>query len=276
MGGEGRPANPPRLSPYPRAFESWTPPFPEREGGTGGLGLAGRGDGSMTHSQWLACTDPDAMLRFLSGWVSERKLRLFAVACCRRLSTLVTDERYWHLLRIAEAYADGRGCLADLAEAHAVADQIERSGFLGYRGERPVLVPQAARSALYFATAKPVDARLVAAQAAAAWDSLLPLPAGASEPESVLAPRERIQQAALLRELCNPFLPSAVVVESRSVNAIDLARAIYDEQAFDRMPILSDALLDAGCEYPDVIDHCRGPHPHLRGCWLLDLILGKS
>jgi hypothetical protein len=55
-----------------------------------------------------------------------------------------------------------------------------------------------------------------------------------------------------------------------------LARGIYDEKAFDRMPYLADALQDAGCEAEDVLTHCRGPGPHARGCWVVDLVLGKA
>jgi hypothetical protein len=54
-----------------------------------------------------------------------------------------------------------------------------------------------------------------------------------------------------------------------------LARAIGEEQAFDRLPILADALEDAGCTNRDILDHCRGPGPHIRGCWVVDLLAGK-
>ena len=57
---------------------------------------------------------------------------------------------------------------------------------------------------------------------------------------------------------------------------VALARGIYDEKAFDRMPILADALQDAGCDNDDVLSHCRGGGPHVRGCWVVDLLLGKE
>jgi len=57
---------------------------------------------------------------------------------------------------------------------------------------------------------------------------------------------------------------------------VSLAEGIYAERAFDRLPILADALQDAGCENTDVLDHCRGPGPHVRGCWVVDLVLGKA
>jgi hypothetical protein len=82
---------------------------------------------------------------------------------------------------------------------------------------------------------------------------------------------------ALLRELLgNPF--RAVAVDSRwqSEAVVALATGIYTERAFDRMPILADALEDAGCDNADILAHCRGDGPHVRGCWVVDLILGKS
>jgi hypothetical protein len=57
---------------------------------------------------------------------------------------------------------------------------------------------------------------------------------------------------------------------------VKLAQAVYDERAYDRLPVLADALEDAGCHDADILTHCRGPGPHVRGCWLIDLLLGKE
>ena len=74
----------------------------------------------------------------------------------------------------------------------------------------------------------------------------------------------------------NPFRPVAFADSWRSETAVALASGVYAERAFDRMPILADALEEAGCDHADVLSHCRGPGPHVRGCWVVDGVLGKS
>ena len=74
----------------------------------------------------------------------------------------------------------------------------------------------------------------------------------------------------------NPFRPVTADPRWLTSTAVALARAIYDERAFDRLPILADALEEAGCDNADVLAHCRGDGPHVRGCWAVDLVLGKE
>ena len=74
----------------------------------------------------------------------------------------------------------------------------------------------------------------------------------------------------------NPFRPAAVDPAWRTATARSLARGIDAERAFDRLPILADALQDAGCDSADILTHCRGPGPHVRGCWVVDFLLGKG
>jgi hypothetical protein len=74
----------------------------------------------------------------------------------------------------------------------------------------------------------------------------------------------------------NPFRPVAFDPAWRSETAVSLASSIYEERAFDRMPILADALEEAGCDHADVLAHCRGPGPHARGCWVIDGVLSKQ
>jgi hypothetical protein len=74
----------------------------------------------------------------------------------------------------------------------------------------------------------------------------------------------------------NPFRPVTVDPEWLTSTVVALARGIYEERAFGRLPILADALQDVGCDNDDVLNHCRGVGPHARGCWVVDLVLGKS
>jgi hypothetical protein len=88
---------------------------------------------------------------------------------------------------------------------------------------------------------------------------------------------ERAAQISLLRDIFgSPFRPVTLDPSWLTSTVTALAHGIYADRAFDRLPILADALQDAGCDHPDVLAHCRGPGPHARGCWVVDLILGKS
>ena len=84
-------------------------------------------------------------------------------------------------------------------------------------------------------------------------------------------------QCAILRCIFgNPFRAGTCDTAWQTATVTSLAQAIYDERAFDRLPILADALEDAGCTNADILSHCRGPGPHVRGCWVVDLLLGRS
>ena len=82
---------------------------------------------------------------------------------------------------------------------------------------------------------------------------------------------------SLVRDIFgNPFRPVTIDPRWLTSTVVDLASAIYEERAFDRMPILADALMDAGCDNEEIIAHCRSEGPHVRGCWVVDLLRGGS
>ena len=95
--------------------------------------------------------------------------------------------------------------------------------------------------------------------------------------------RERKQLARVLREIVgNPFTTPRFEDAWRSTDVVALAKGIFDDRAFDRMPILADALLDADCDEESILRHCRGTElgvkeqpQHIRGCWVIELILGR-
>jgi hypothetical protein len=104
---------------------------------------------------------------------------------------------------------------------------------------------------------------------------------GFSEASRVALREEEAALAGLLHDIIGPLPfrqvridPSWLVWNGGIVRR--LAEGIYNERAFDRMPVLGDALEEAGCRDKEVLAHLRSPGPHARGCWVLDLILGKG
>jgi hypothetical protein len=95
---------------------------------------------------------------------------------------------------------------------------------------------------------------------------------------NALAPAlSRPEQGKIIRDVIgNPFRPVTFSQSWRTDTAVSLARMMYDARDFSAMPILADALQDAGCDNEDILDHCRGPGPHVQGCWVVDLVLGKE
>ena len=88
---------------------------------------------------------------------------------------------------------------------------------------------------------------------------------------------ERQAHAAIIRDIVgNPFRPVTLNPAWLTPTVTGLAAAVYAERAFDRMPVLADALEEAGCDLREVLNHCRGPGPHVRGCWVVDLVLEKK
>jgi hypothetical protein len=88
---------------------------------------------------------------------------------------------------------------------------------------------------------------------------------------------EQLYHVWLLHDIFgNPFRPVTFSPDWRTDTALSLASQTYESREFSAMPILADALQDAGCDNADILDHCRGPGPHVRGCWVVDLVLGKE
>ena len=88
---------------------------------------------------------------------------------------------------------------------------------------------------------------------------------------------ERREQTDIVREIFgNPFRPVRFSPAWRTDTVMTLARQMYDSRDFGAMPILADALQDAGCDDGDVLSHCRTEQTHVRGCWVVDLVLGKA
>ncbi len=238
----------------------------------------------MTEAEWLACTDSMPMLEYLWGKAGDRKLRLFACACCRRIWRLLSDERSRTAVQTAERYADGLAALPELTTAFEGANAAYRDGGDAFYGIRTDITPphSVAPHGAAIHAANPQVWGLHGAANSAAHGVFINTRTGYSQADvnAAVIP-ERAAQAPLLRCIIgNPFrhsppLPPAVLAwNDGTVRRI--AVGIYEERAFDRLPILADALLDAGCDNEELLAHCRSDGPHVRGCWAVDLILGKS
>jgi hypothetical protein len=219
----------------------------------------------MTEADWLACGDPMTMLEALRGRASERKLRLFAVACCRGIWHLLADERSRAAIAVIEQYADGLVGRERLVAARDGAREAKR------RFPVPAQV-RAWRAAGAVQDATRDMARSAALNSAA--ESGRAMDAGDTNHWDAEAMRSR---AALLRCIVgNPFRPETEDPAWMTPSVVALAKAIYDERAFDRLDELADTLQGAGCNNAAFLAHCRDPGEHARGCWVVDSILGKA
>ena len=225
----------------------------------------------MTEAEWLNCTDPQKMLEFLRGKASERKLRLFACGCCSRLTELwgILGEDELAAVEFANLYADGGAAREDLK---LMSDDL--SVIDDYYGSSEEI----RFHALDCVTAIPLgDVNGLANRIIEYFEHHHHFTEAELEAEQEA---ERVLQCEILREFFgNPF--RSVAVEPSWLTWSDgtvprLAQAIYDEGAFDRLPVLADALEETGCTNADILGHCRGPGPHVRGCWIVDLLLGKK
>ena len=225
----------------------------------------------MTEAEWLACDKPERMLRFLEGAASDRKLRLFGCACCRRVWHLFGDGVSRGAVEIAERFADGGASSGDLLAAQGAVNDDSVVAYPAWfcadhgrdcPASRAALAAHwlteprtRARStaestavAAYYAGADALRLAILSQNPELGWDA-----ADASARHF-----EETPQCHLLRDVFgNPFRPVAVDPAWLTPNVVGLARTIYDERAFDRLPILADALLDAGCDNPDILEDCR-------------------
>jgi hypothetical protein len=224
----------------------------------------------MTEAEWLTAADPEPMLEWLrtSGRASDRKLRLFAVACCRRIWHLMTDKRSRRSVEVAERYAEGEAAKEEMGRALSPALLYAR------RTDGPT------REAAYVAIRASVvfAADTIPAAQHAAWAVALRVSPTGYAAGLLL---EQAAQAVLLRCIFgNPFRASPAIEPAwlmwNDTLIPRLAAAIYEERAFDRMPVLGDALEEAGCTDGAILGHCRWGGKHARGCWLVDSILGQG
>ncbi|VTR93810.1 Uncharacterized protein OS=Sorangium cellulosum (strain So ce56) GN=sce5710 PE=4 SV=1 [Gemmata massiliana] len=254
----------------------------------------------MIEEMWQSGEDPQPMLRYLIGTDeprvqsveaflntrgSGRKLRLFACACYHRISRFLPHPVARETVSTAERFADGAVSVAEFRAAEAAVRELVTALEPRWRASTG-----AEREALH-----PTHAALALAGIVCWWESQkaayyaasnahLELPYLANpgvEPRGSECGRyeraEKRAQCELLREMFgNPFRSVAFSSLWRTSTAAAIAKQMYEARDFSAMPILADALQDAGCDSADALGHCRGPGPHVYGCWVADLVFSKE
>jgi hypothetical protein len=256
----------------------------------------------VTEAEWLAATDPEPMLDHLRGQASIRRWRLFQAACCRRIWQFITDLQCRSVVEITERAADAPVDVEAVLALHydSLTDDCggpgepERTAYMvaghtGYSFVRGIhgLPPLTDAHGLPY----PLDDWQDAAQTAEGAARVVALSRGTRAKQPKFQAKfvaERAVQCHLLQDMFgNPFRLAPAVdlawLAWQGGTVRGLARAAYEERrlpdgALDphRLALLADALEDAGCTDPDLLGHLRGPAPHVRGCWAVDLLLAKQ
>jgi hypothetical protein len=223
----------------------------------------------VNEQEWETSTELTAMMASLGirGGTSERKLRLFAAACCRCAWSLLIDERSRAAVEAAECYADG--LLGEEEREAAFRAACDASGDVR-RGVWP-------ETTLRFRRARDPDSVFRATCLAAfasgsrAGDIQMYL-----RSDNVDLPEGKVR-CQMLRCIFGPPVQSvALSASSLTPTAVALACSIYEERDFACLPVLADALEDAGCTRWELLGHLRAPGRHSLGCWSLDTVLGKG
>jgi hypothetical protein len=237
----------------------------------------------MTEADWLYADKVDRLIEYLffQRKTSDRRLRLFACACCRQVERFIEDFGVKETLRLAEDFADHDDLRVELQTA--ITDARRRYGTIpaGMPSYHPA---DAAREAVLRAGDFGYDPRFYEANddhPYLLWAAIYAQYALEVEDDSIEGTRVVMaEQVNFLHDIIgNPFCPmiahpSWLVWGDSTV--VKLAQGIYDERAFGRLPVLADALEEAGCDNAEILAHCRGSGPHVRGCWVVDLLLGKE
>lgn len=200
------------------------------------------------------------MLHHLRDRLSPRALRLFACACCRRVWGLLQDKRSRTAIHKLEAYAD------DLSNERLRTDayNIANPAFLDV---------DFSQEAHWFAAC----VVLCAAERDVPTNLIGNLESALAKTEGMTMHEVRQLESDWLKDIFdNPLYPATLNPTVLTSPVTTLAQEIYDDRTFDRLPDLADALEAAGCTSVEVLNHCRGKGPHVRGCWVIDLILGTS
>jgi hypothetical protein len=212
----------------------------------------------MVDVEWIILSEEDQRERlwhFVAQKATPRKARLLACACCRTAWDVLPIGPLRSAVDVAERDVEG---LATDAEVEIAFENAHHAAYPTHGQELPrdlCIIPDAHLAALETGRNNhPAFSAMIALKAVT-----------------------KSRAVSLLSDIFgNPFRPLSFTPDWRTPTVSSLAQAIYGERAFDRLPILADALEDAGCDNADILNHCRQPGEHVRGCWVVDLILGKE
>jgi len=228
----------------------------------------------MTETRWLNETDIFLFLEYAAA-LSDRKSRLFALACYWTLRAYHVFPESAELARVVQRFIDTNATMEELERASTclqrAIDESPVPGWVCDSWEYRVYHYWPDKVALW-AAKTPVDTF-------AAAEAVIFL--GAAPNTRPVQDREKQNRALVLiaRDIFgNPFRPLVVDSSWLSWNqgaVVKLAQAIYEDRSCHELPILADVLERAGCKDELILSHCRGPGPHVRGCWVIDLLLGK-
>jgi hypothetical protein len=247
----------------------------------------------MTEEEWLVCTDPGPMLRSLfvraahiarTNPAYPERFRRFAIACARRLSAVLNADEL-HALELLD-----RSCETRSYDDLKAARKACKDGFRAFKGTYPTAGKLSARLQYRThelanrvveecATGRPQRAAGSYGTSAYVLAKIWAVERGSLRTEKAwfaleADPEELVAQSHWLRDIFgNPFRPATFLPEWRTSTVLALAQQMYDSRDFSAMPILADALQDAGCDNAAILEHCRGPGPHVRGCWVVDSLL---
>jgi hypothetical protein len=247
----------------------------------------------VNEPQWSTGSDAQAMLRWLCDRhhchrrkAGRRKLRLFGCACCRLRWEEMVEPGSRAAVEFVERWADDEALAAGLEQAQQEAAKADAAVFhhwvvCGNWGKGPEALAQSKEQEEASAAARVLVHKSAATSAYA--DGVLRSWVGEGTPGSDQEKRHRAwsgrlgRMAHLLRDIFgNPYRPVKFKPAWRTAAVVGLAQALYESRDFAAMPVLADALEDAGCDDAAVLAHCRGPRAfHVRGCWVVDLILGR-
>jgi hypothetical protein len=247
----------------------------------------------MTEAEWLVSTDPQPMLKFLARGAADRKLLMLAVACCRRIWRLFEDERCRNAVAVSELAADGSATEISMHAAAWSAWKVARDAAASIpRGEAPPDLPvwrKDSAAAAWLPGLRGLTPNAASKAISCVSRAVARHAGGCGDPAREAARRrEKAEQSNLVRDIfANPLRPALAVDPAwlawHGGAVRELALALYDDRRMPegtlepvRLAVLADALEDAGCSDADLLGHLRGPGPHVRGCWTVDLILSKD